>query len=77
MDFEYCLVILYKDFISSGGSDGKESTCNAGDPVSIPGSGRYPGKGNGNPLEHSCLGNHMGTEAWWATVHGVKDQKII
>ena len=38
-----------------GGSDGKASTCNAGDPGSIPGLGRSPGEGNGNPLQHSCL----------------------
>ena len=42
-----------------GGSDGKASACNAGDPGSIPGSGRSPGEGNGNPLQHSCLGNPM------------------
>ena len=54
----------------SGGSDGKESTCNAGDPGSISGSGRYPGEGNGNPLQYSCLENPMDREAWWATVHG-------
>ena len=41
------------------GSDGKESTCDAGDPSSIPGSGRSPGKGNGYPLYYSCLGNPM------------------
>ena len=41
-----------------GGSEGKESACNAGNPGSIPGSGRSPGEGNGNPL-HSCLGNSM------------------
>ena len=38
----------------------KESTCNAGDPGSIPGSGRSPGGGNGNPLQYSCLGNPQG-----------------
>ena len=40
-----------------GGSDGKESACNAGDPGLIPGSGRSPGEGNGNPLQYSCLEN--------------------
>ena len=45
-----------------GGSDGKESACNAGDPGSIPGSGRSPGEGNGNPLQYSCLGNPMDEE---------------
>ena len=54
-----------------GGSDGKASTCNAGDPSSIPGSGRSPGEGNGNPLQYSCLENPMDRGAWWATVHGV------
>ena len=53
-----------------GGSDGKESTCNAGDTGSIPGSGRSPGEGNDNPLQYSCLESPMGREAWWATVHG-------
>ena len=54
-----------------GGSDGKESTCNAGDPCLIPGLGRSPGEGNGNPLQYSCLGNPMDRGAWWATVNGV------
>ena len=44
---------------------------NAGDACSIPGSGRSPGKGNGNPLKYSCLGNPMDRGAWWATVQGV------
>ena len=42
-----------------GGSDGKESACNAGDLGSIPGLGRFPGKGNGNPLQYSLLENSM------------------
>ena len=42
-----------------GGSDGKESACNAGDPSWIPGSGRSPGEGNGNPLYYSCLENSV------------------
>ena len=54
-----------------GGSDSKESACNEGDPGSIPGSGRSPGEGNGNPLQYSCLENPMDRGAWWATVHGV------
>ena len=41
------------------GSDGKASACNAGDPGLIPGSGRFPGEENGNPLQHSCLENPM------------------
>ena len=43
-----------------GGSDGKESTCNARDLDLIPGLGRSPGGGNGNPLQYSCLENHLG-----------------
>ena len=54
-----------------GGSEVKASACNAGDLGSIPGSGRFPGEGNGNPLQYSCLENPMGGGAWWATVHGV------
>ena len=54
-----------------GGSEVKASAQNAGDLGSIPGSGRSPGEGNGNPLQYSCLENPMDREAWWATVHGV------
>ena len=54
-----------------GGSDDKESACNAGDPGSVPGLGRSPEEGHGNPLQHFCLGNPMDRRAWWATVHGV------
>ena len=49
-----------------GGSDGKESACNAGDLCSKPGSGRSPGEGNGYPLQYSCLENSMDRGAWWA-----------
>ena len=52
-------------------SVGKESACSAGDLGSISGSGRSPGEGNGNPLQHSCLENPMDRGAWQATVHGV------
>ena len=55
----------------SGSLDSKESACNAGDPGLIPGLGRSPGEGNGNPLQYSCLENFMGGGAWWAAVHGV------
>ena len=54
-----------------GVSDSKESTCNVGDLGSIPRLERFPGEGNGNPLQYSCLENPMDKEAWWATVHGV------
>ena len=53
-----------------GGSEGKASACNAGDQGLIPGLGRSPGKGNGNPLQYSCLENPMDRGAWQATVHG-------
>ena len=53
------------------GSDGNVSSRNAGDLGSIPGSGRAPGEGNGNPLQYSCLENSMDGGAWWATVHWV------
>ena len=49
----------------------KESACNAGDLGSIPGSGRSPGVGNGNPLQYICLENPMDRGAWWGTVYGV------
>ena len=53
------------------GLDGKASACSAGNPGSIPGLGRSPGEGNGNPLQYFCLENSMDLGAWWATVHGV------
>ena len=55
----------------SRNSVSKESACNAGDLGSIPGSGRSPGEGNGNPLQYSCLENPMDKGAWQATVHEV------
>ena len=58
-----------------GGSDGKESACNAGDPGLIPGLGRTPGEGTGNPLQYSCLENSMDRGVWWATVHGVTESQ--
>ena len=61
--------IVYLGF--PGGSNGKESACNAGDPVSIPGWGISLGEGNGYPLRYSCLENSMDRGAWRATVHRV------
>ena len=58
-----------KDFPRSSVS--KESACSTGDPSSIPGMGRSPGEGNGNPLQCSCLENPMGRGTWWTTAHGV------
>ena len=57
--------------IHIGGSDSKESACNAGDLGLIPGSGRSPGEGNGSPLQYSCLENPMAGGTCWATVCGV------
>ena len=54
-----------------GGLDGKASACSEGDPGSIPGSGRSPGRGNGNPLQYPCLENSMDRGAWWAVAHGI------
>ena len=58
----YCFLIMNMGF--PGGSDGKESACNVGDPSSIPGSERSSGEGNGNLLQYSCLGNPMDGRAW-------------
>ena len=54
-----------------GGSVGKESACNAGDPGSIPVLGRSPGEGNGYTFQYSCLENSMDRGAWQTTVHRV------
>ena len=62
-------ITLLKGF--PGGLEGKASTCNEGDPGSIPESGRCPGEGNGNPLQYSCLEDPMEGGAWEAAVHGV------
>ena len=60
------------------GSDSKESACSVGDPGSVPGLGRSPGEGNGNPLQYSCLENPMNREAWQATYSpwGVKESDM-
>ena len=56
-----------------GGSDSKESACNAGDLGLSPGSGRSPGEGNDYTFQYSCLGNPVDRGAWWATVPGVTE----
>ena len=63
--------LFTQEWGSPGGSDGKESACSSGDLGSVPGSGRFPGEGNGNPLQYSGLENPMDRGAWWATAHGV------
>ena len=67
-------LLRYKLMLTTGfpgGSDGKESSCNAGDLDLIHGLGRSPGRGHGNPLQYSCLENPHGQRAWCATAHGV------
>ena len=59
-----------------GGSGGELSACNVGNLGSIPGLGRSPGEGNGNPFQYSCLENPVNGGAWWATVHGVAKSRI-
>ena len=63
-------VRIFDSFLP-GGLDSTVSDSNAGDPGSIPGSGRSSGEGNGNPLQYFCLENPMDGGAWWATVHVV------
>ena len=67
--FPFCWVQRKICFLAY--SEDKASACNAGDLGSIPGLGRSPGEGNGNPLQYSCLENPMDRGAWRATVHGV------
>ena len=55
---------------------GKNPPANPGDLGSIPGLARFPGEGNSNPLQHSCLGNPMDRVVWWATVHGVSKNQM-
>ena len=66
------VIYIYMGF--PGCSDGKKSTYNVGDWGLIPGSGRSPGEGNGNPLQDSCLGNPMDREAWQAIVPGAAEE---
>ena len=69
IDSNYSHLLLKMDF--PGGSMVKNLPANAGDTGSIPGSGRSPGRGRGNPVQYSCLENPMDREAWWSTIHGV------
>ena len=71
LEFERNLANFFILYVSQGGSDSKESPCNAGDSGLIPGLGRSSGERNGRPLQCSCLENPLGTGTWRATVHGV------
>ena len=68
---ELLLHVLLHGFL--GGLECKESACNVGDLGLIPGLGRSPGRGHGNPLQYSCLENPMDRGAWQATVRGVTE----
>ena len=69
-----CGCFLYRGTIGfPGSSDGRGSTCNAGDPGLISGLGRSPGEGNDKLLQYSCLESPMDRGSWWAPVHGVKE----
>ena len=80
MDENSCCSTFLPEFdvsvLNLGGSDGKSSACNVGDPCLIPGSGSSPGEGNGSPLQWSCLENSMNREAWQFTVHGIAKSQI-
>ena len=60
-----------------GGSGAQNPSASAGDADLIPVSGRSPGEGSGNPLQYSCLGNHVDRGAWWAMVYGVSESNMI
>ena len=68
---KYTVVYLYSGLPCD--SDGKKSAYTMGVPGSIPGLGRSPGEGNGNPLQYSCLEDPMDRGTWWATVPGVTE----
>ena len=69
---------LGSGFIKSlpGGSDGKESACNAEDLGSIPGLETSPGEGHGNPLQYFCLENTIDRGAWLATIPGIAESEM-
>ena len=75
MEVCVCVQINIELELAPGGSEVKASACNVGDLGSIPGLGRSPGEGNGNPVQYSCLENPMYGEAWWATVHRVANSR--
>ena len=68
---QFCTPFKASSLGFPGSSVGKESTCSAGDLGSIPGSGRFPGEGNGKPLQDPCLENPMDRGAWWAAAYWI------
>ena len=70
------VLLLIMIFLVDSISDGKELAYNAADLGLIPGSGRFPGKGNGNPLQYSCLENPMDRGAWWSAAHGIAESNM-
>ena len=74
-DFIIITIIIKSNLCFPDGSDGKESTCNVGDPGSMTGSGRSPGEGNGYPHQYSCLENPMDRGAWW-TIQSTGSQRV-
>ena len=75
-EYIFCIFSLYRIYGLPRGCSGKESACNAGNPGLIPGLGRFPGEGNGCPLQYSCLENSMDRGAWWATAYGVTESDM-
>ena len=69
---KFCLLTVSSQAFP-GDSVSKESACSAGDPGSIPGSGKSSGEGNGKPLQYPCLESPMDRGTWWAAVHGVAE----
>ena len=70
-----CIIDIVYGF--PGGSVVKNPPANAGDVGLMPGLGRSPGEGNGNPFHYSCLGNHMDRGAWRATAHGAAKSQTL
>ena len=72
----YCMLTSWVNLFLPHSSVSKESACDAGDSGLIPGLARFPGEGNGNPLQYSCLENPMDRGSWRATVHGLAGVRL-
>ena len=75
--FLFKLLAIFLILGFPGGSEVKASACNVGDLDAIPGLGRSPGEGNGNPLQYYCLENPMGRGAWWAILYRVANSRTL